>query len=191
VHQRLLHRPAQVFKGRLDDLVSGLYEDELIDRVPVSPGARATAGIFVIDKYQVLEPACRGMTAVDDCRVPRRNAGARSSVFYARESGMESLIELYASGTILPCFETRPGPSSGSTTANCPANTCRDRPGALDCPAAAVPADCVMVSESGNSHREDVQRLEESGIRAVLVGEGPSCVGRPFPKLRELRGGPR
>jgi len=34
-----------------------------------------------------------------------------------------------------------------------------------------VPADCVLVAESGIGNREDVLRLEQAGINAMLVGE--------------------
>jgi indole-3-glycerol phosphate synthase len=34
-----------------------------------------------------------------------------------------------------------------------------------------VPADCVVVAESGIRHRADVERLERAGIGAMLVGE--------------------
>jgi indole-3-glycerol phosphate synthase len=33
-----------------------------------------------------------------------------------------------------------------------------------------VPENCIIVSESGISHLEDIRRLKKSGIRAVLVG---------------------
>ena len=33
-----------------------------------------------------------------------------------------------------------------------------------------VPENCIIVSESGISHPEDIRRLKKSGIRAVLVG---------------------
>lgn len=34
-----------------------------------------------------------------------------------------------------------------------------------------IPRDCVLVSESGIRSREDVERLENAGIQAILVGE--------------------
>jgi len=35
----------------------------------------------------------------------------------------------------------------------------------------SVPADCVLVAESGIRTRDDVLRLEAAGIQAMLVGE--------------------
>jgi indole-3-glycerol phosphate synthase len=34
-----------------------------------------------------------------------------------------------------------------------------------------VPQECVMVSESGVRSRQDVERLENAGVEAMLVGE--------------------
>ena len=51
-----------------------------------------------------------------------------------------------------------------------------------------VPAGVLVVSESGVSTRQDVLRLEEAGVDAVLVGT--SLVKSPDPgaKVRELLG---
>ena len=49
-----------------------------------------------------------------------------------------------------------------------------------------VPENCIIVSESGISHPEDIRRLKKSGIRAVLVGTSimkSMDMGR---KIREL-----
>src|SRR5436305_15157279 len=37
--------------------------------------------------------------------------------------------------------------------------------------AARVPPDCCLVSESGIRTRQDILRLQEAGVRAVLIGE--------------------
>ena len=51
-----------------------------------------------------------------------------------------------------------------------------------------VPGDCVMVSESGIRTREDVIRLQDAGVHAILVGESlmrSDDIGR---KVRSLLG---
>jgi indole-3-glycerol phosphate synthase len=53
---------------------------------------------------------------------------------------------------------------------------------------ADVPADCCLVSESGIRNRADIERLQQAGVKAVLIGETlmrADDIGR---KLRELRG---
>ncbi|MFA6828567.1 MAG: indole-3-glycerol phosphate synthase, partial [Saccharofermentanales bacterium] len=51
-----------------------------------------------------------------------------------------------------------------------------------------VPADVVFVSESGVSSAEDVEKLREIGVNAVLVGETLMRATDKKAKLSELRG---
>jgi len=54
--------------------------------------------------------------------------------------------------------------------------------------AAAVPADRLLVLESGMSTRADVARAEEVGARAVLIGEALMRSTDPARTIRKLRG---
>ncbi len=54
--------------------------------------------------------------------------------------------------------------------------------------AAAVPAGAVVVAESGISRREDVERLEQAGVDAILVGETLMRAEDPVGAARELLG---
>lgn len=51
-----------------------------------------------------------------------------------------------------------------------------------------VPADRIVVAESGISTRDEVERAMQAGARAVLVGEALMRHADPGAKLRELRG---
>jgi indole-3-glycerol phosphate synthase len=51
-----------------------------------------------------------------------------------------------------------------------------------------VPADRVLVSESGIRSADDIKRLQKFGVRAVLIGETFMRSGDMAGKLRELRG---
>ena len=51
-----------------------------------------------------------------------------------------------------------------------------------------IPDGPVVVSESGVMERSHVQRLEEAGVDALLVGEALMRSGDPVARLRELRG---
>lgn len=53
-----------------------------------------------------------------------------------------------------------------------------------------VPADKLIVSESGIHKRDDVQRLVEAGIHAMLVGEALIRAEKIGDKVRELLGAP-
>ncbi len=54
--------------------------------------------------------------------------------------------------------------------------------------AARVPPECSLISESGIRTRQDVLRLQESGVRAILVGETLMRAPNIGAKLDELRG---
>ncbi len=51
-----------------------------------------------------------------------------------------------------------------------------------------VPTDCIVVSESGIETREQVRRLEEAGVDAILVGETLVRSPDPTAKAKELLG---
>jgi len=165
----------QFFQGSLDDLTA-------VRNAVSIPVLRKD---FLLDKYQVLEARVAGADCIlliaeclDDCRL-------RDLYFYASELGMESLIEIYDPDNLdrvlklspalvginnrnLRTFVTDLGHSIGL------------RP--------RVPADCVLISESGIHLRQDVERLEKAGIRAMLVGETLMRAADIGKKLRELLG---
>jgi indole-3-glycerol phosphate synthase len=49
-----------------------------------------------------------------------------------------------------------------------------------------VPAGCILVSESGLSTSEDIDRVREAGASAVLIGDALVTAADPGAKLREL-----
>ena len=51
-----------------------------------------------------------------------------------------------------------------------------------------VPADLPVVAESGVHTREDVLRLQEAGVDAILVGEALMTAPHPRWKIEELLG---
>src|SRR5204862_5613681 len=51
-----------------------------------------------------------------------------------------------------------------------------------------VPDDCILVSESGIRSRDDMKRLEEAGVDAVLIGETFMRSADIGATMRELRG---
>ncbi|MGE5191732.1 MAG: indole-3-glycerol phosphate synthase TrpC [Deltaproteobacteria bacterium] len=163
------------FQGSLDDLVA------VRNAVPV-PVLRKD---FLLDKYQVLEARVAGADCIlliaeclDDCRL-------RELYFYAGELGMESLIEIYEPDNLDRVLKLAPA-IVGINNRNLRtfvtdlghSITLRPR----------VPDGCVLVSESGIHTREDVQRLEQAGIGAVLVGETLMRSADIGKKLRELLG---
>jgi indole-3-glycerol phosphate synthase len=123
---------------------------------------------FILDTYQLLEARAAGADAVlliaeclDDCHL-------RSLHNEAVQLGMSPLVELYEPKNLQRVFD------AGATLIginNRDLNTfvtdldhtlrMRDR----------VPDECVLVAESGIRNRADVERLEQAGVDAILVGE--------------------
>ncbi len=165
----------QFFQGSLDDLIAVRQAV----RIPV------LRKDFVLDRYQVLEARVAGADCIlliaeclDDCRL-------RDLYFYASELGMESLIEIYDPDNLDRVLKLGPA-LVGINNRNLRTfvtdleHSIALRP--------RVPADCVLISESGIHTREDVLRLEQAGIGAMLVGETLMRSADIGTKLRELLG---
>jgi indole-3-glycerol phosphate synthase len=135
---------------------------------------RAAVGIpvlrkdFVIDSYQLLEARAAGADAVlliaeclDDCNL-------RKLYNEAIELGLVPLIELYEPTNLSRVLETGTN-LVGINNRNLHTfqvdleHTLRLR--------REMPADCVVVGESGIKNHADAKRLEEGGVKAMLVGE--------------------
>jgi indole-3-glycerol phosphate synthase len=54
-----------------------------------------------------------------------------------------------------------------------------------------IPCDSICISESGIKTREDMLRVQECGVDAVLIGEGIVTSKDPFNKIRKLLGDPK
>jgi indole-3-glycerol phosphate synthase len=123
---------------------------------------------FLIDRYQVVEARAAGADCIlliaeclDDCTL-------RDLYFFASELGMESLVEIYEPDNLDRMIKLgarliginnrnlREMKTDLTHTLNL-----RDR----------VPPGVILVSESGIHTRADVDRLEQAGVQAILVGE--------------------
>jgi len=123
---------------------------------------------FVVDRYQVLEARAHGADAVlliaeclDDCLL-------KSLYRDILDLGMTPLVELHDPAhlpRVLDLGATLIGINNRDlrtmTTDLDRVLRLRDR----------VPPECVLVAESGIRTRADVERLEQAGIGAMLVGE--------------------
>jgi len=123
---------------------------------------------FIVDRYQVIEARAHGADAVlliaeclDDCHL-------RSLYREILDLGMTPLVELHSEehlDRVLALGATLIGINNRDlrtmTTDLDHVLRLRDR----------VPAECVLVAESGIRSRADVERLERAGIGAMLVGE--------------------
>jgi indole-3-glycerol phosphate synthase len=123
---------------------------------------------FVVDRYQVLEARAHGADAVlliaeclDDCLL-------RSLYREILDLGMTPLVELHDAENLPRVLDI------GATLVGVNNRDLRTMTTDLDHVLRLrelVPDDVVLVAESGIRTRGDVERLEQAGIEAMLVGE--------------------
>ncbi len=123
---------------------------------------------FILDRYQLLEARLAGADAVlliaeclDDCHL-------RSLHNEALELGLTPLVEFYDAENLPRVLE------AGATLIGVNNRDLRTFHTDLDHTLrmrAQIPAECLLVAESGISTRDDVLRLEAAGVNAMLVGE--------------------
>jgi indole-3-glycerol phosphate synthase len=123
---------------------------------------------FIVDRYQVLEARAHGADAVlliaeclDDCHL-------RSLYREILDFDMTPLVELHDEDNLPRVLDL------GATLVGVNNRNLKTMTTDLDHVLrlrARVPADVVLVAESGIKTRADVERLEAAGIGAMLVGE--------------------
>ncbi|UHQ20033.1 indole-3-glycerol phosphate synthase TrpC [Lysobacter sp. KIS68-7] len=138
---------------------------------------------FTIDAYQVYEARALGadcilliVAALDDRRM------AELTVL-ALDLGMDVLVEVHDLDELERALQV-PAPLLGINNRNL-----RTFDVSLDTTLAlrdAVPADRILVTESGISTRADVARMRDAGVHAFLVGEALMRQRDPGTALREL-----
>ncbi len=124
---------------------------------------------FILDSYQLLEARVAGADAVlliaeclDDCHLRKLHNEAV-------DLGLTPLVELYEPDNLPRVLQ------AGATLIGVNNRDLRTFQVDLEhtirlC--AAVPEECLLVGESGIHTRQDVLRLQEAGVDAMLVGEG-------------------
>ena len=146
------------FQGRLDDL-------KAVRQAVSIPILRKD---FILDPYQLLEARAAGADCVlliaeclDDSRL-------RELYLYAAELGMESLIEIYEPKNLDRVLKLEPK-LLGINNRNLKTfvTDLKHSINLMD----RVPKETLLVSESGIRERTDVVRLQQAGVRGILVGE--------------------
>ena len=138
---------------------------------------------FLLDCYQVLEARVAGADCIlliaeclDNCRL-------RDLFFYASELGMQSLIEIYEPDNLEPVLKLEPD-LLGINNRNLKTFV-TDLEHSIRL-SELVPPKTLLISESGIHSRDDVARLQNAGIRAILVGEtlmGTPDIGKKLDQL--------
>ncbi|BCT91879.1 indole-3-glycerol phosphate synthase [Lysobacter helvus] len=138
---------------------------------------------FTIDAYQVYEARALGadcilliVAALDDVRLA-------DLTVLALELDMDVLVEVHDIDELERALQV-PAPMLGINNRNL-----RTFDVSLDTTIAmrdAVPADRILVTESGIATRDDVARMRDHGVHSFLVGEAFMRARDPGTALREL-----
>lgn len=140
---------------------------------------------FILDRYQILEARVAGADCVlliAECLEPDSLADLYA---YARSLDMHCLVELYEPENLEMVLEIDPRIVGVNNRNLRTFETNLDHSLKLR---NDVGAGRVFVSESGIRTREDVQRLEDAGVNAILVGESLMRQIDIGTALRELLG---
>ncbi|QDT94449.1 indole-3-glycerol phosphate synthase TrpC [Gimesia algae] len=140
---------------------------------------------FIIDRYQVLEARVAGADCVLLIAECLDDGQLEDLYGYALELGMSALVEIYEPDNLERVLKLSP-PLLGINNRNLKTFvTSLEHSIQLG---TRVPADCLLISESGIRDRSDVVKLQESGIRGILVGETLMRSADIGEKARELLG---
>jgi indole-3-glycerol phosphate synthase len=140
---------------------------------------------FIVDPYQVYEARALGadcilliVACLDDQRLAELNA-------LAQELGMDVLVEVHDAEELARAAAV-PGRLLGINNRNLRSFevSLETTIGLLD----RIPADRLLVTESGILTPEDVQRMRRHGVHAFLVGEAFMRAADPGAELRHLFG---
>jgi indole-3-glycerol phosphate synthase len=163
------------FGGSLDDLVEARAACEL-------PLLRKD---FVVDEYQVLEARAAGADAVLLIVAALESGRLADLMTFAGELGMDSLVEVHDEREVETAVE------SGAEVLGINNRDLHSLEVDLETTfrlLADVPAGTVVVAESGIAHSDDVGRLEDAGVDAILVGEALMTAPDPVRAVRDLLG---
>jgi indole-3-glycerol phosphate synthase len=123
---------------------------------------------FILDPYQIIEARAHGADSLLLIAevLPDRQLNER--LLLCRELGMEPLVELHDPENLRRVID------AGAQLVGI--NNRNLRTFVTDLAhttnlTAQIPADRILVSESGIGSRADVERLKAAGVRAILVGE--------------------
>ncbi len=165
----------EYFGGSLDDLVEARAACDL-------PLLRKD---FVVDEYQLLEARAAGADAVLLIVAALKKKRLRKLMAAASDLGMDALVEVHDEKEVETAIE------AGAELIGINNRDLHSLEVDLDTTfrlLADVPAGTVVVAESGITEREDVERLEEAGVDAILVGEVLMRSDDPVRAARTLLG---
>ena len=140
---------------------------------------------FTIDCFQVAEAAALGADAYLVIAKTVGSADLAALIAAGADWGVEPFVEVTDEGELEAALAAG-APAIGIN--NRDLHTFSEDLGATERLRRLVPSEIPVVAASGVRTREDMQRMEEAGADAVLIGEALSTAADPAAKMRELRG---
>ncbi len=140
---------------------------------------------FILDRYQLVEARAAGADAVLLIAEILSDEQLGRLLRQAGELGLQALVEFYEPANLRRVLD------SGARLVGVNNRDLRTFVTRLEHTlevAARLPADCCLVSESGIRTRQDLLRLQEAGVKAVLIGETFMRAADIGAKVDELRG---
>ncbi len=123
---------------------------------------------FIVDEYQVVEARAMGADCILLIAACLDDAQMADLEAHAIALGMAVLVEVHDGGELQRALRLKT-PLLGINNRNLRSfEVSLDTTLALQ---AQVPADRLLITESGILHRADVQRMRSAGVHAFLVGE--------------------
>jgi len=141
---------------------------------------------FLFDPYQLHEARAFGADAVLLITAILDDVLLRDLLQLAGELQLSALVEVHEGAELKRALE------SGARLLginNRDLRTFRTSLATTEELAPRVPADALVVTESGVETSADIERLERAGVRAFLIGETLMRAADPGAKLAELLGG--
>ena len=163
------------FQGSLSDLMTARE----------ATGLPALRKDFIVDCYQVYEARTAGADAVLLIVAALRFDQLQALYQQIAESGMTALVEVHDEGELETALKIEPK-LIGVNNRNL-------RDFSVDLQTTArlrknIPAPVTLVAESGIHTADDVSRVFDMGVDAILVGEALVTAGDVGAKVRELAG---
>jgi len=140
---------------------------------------------FIIDSYQIYMARAHGADAVLLISAILTQSELASLLKTAHSLGMAALVEVHNRDELMKALRVAPG-IIGINNRNLEdfsvnlETTFKLRP--------QIPADILVVSESGIHTRDNVLRLQQASVNAILVGEALVTSPDPAAKIAELLG---
>ena len=140
---------------------------------------------FIIDAYQLLEARAAGADAVLLIAAALKDTDLGDLLCDTHELGMDAIVEVHDVDDIreaVGCGARLIGVNNRDLhTFRTTIQTTIDL-------MKKIPAECLVISESGINHRADVERLRDAGVHAILIGEALMREADISAKMHELLG---